>query len=265
MAIAECSILDAAAKHQCLALLTTARIQFVNEIRPILQNGDMDEACTEFVSIFKIPNLLDTEETRCWKALLLGMIMKRKPTLLQYTFKKYPILDSWLQWMANIQEIFEDLMDNPTELPPVLLPGLRRWISHLRRGYLPVLLELEEQCKFQSAMPFILTKWEISDTITPLLDLIVPPTTEHHRSGIQAIITRVNLNDENFEETLKALSLFLRMTTREARALADILQVPGNSNKELSKALLKVHFRDELAPKAIARLLESQTPQKIFT
>ena len=136
--------------------------------------------------------------------------------------------------MTNIQEIFEDLMENHTELLPVLRPGLRRWISHLRRVYLPVLLELEEQCKFRSAMPFILTKWEILDTITPLLDLIVLPTTQHHRSGIQAIITRIDLNNENFKETLQVLSLFLQMTAPESHALASILQVPEKSNKELS-------------------------------
>jgi hypothetical protein len=272
VAIAECSILDAVAKRQCLALLATARTQFVHEIRPILQKGDIDEACTEFVRVLKIPNLLDTEETHCWRGLLLGMIIQRKPTLLWYTFKKYPTLDSWLQWMVNIREIFEDLMEDPTELPPVLRPSLHSWISRLRNGYLPVLLDLEKQCMFQSAMPFILTKWEISDAITRLLDLIVPPTIEPHRSGIQAIITRVNLNNENFEETLEALSLFLRMAAPGARILADILQGNENSNKELSEALLNVWLRDhpdqldpfdESALEAIARLLKFQIPAQV--
>ena len=276
LAIANCSVLDPMAKRQCLALLTTAKTQFVNEIRPILHNGDMDDACTEFVRIFKIPNLLDIEETRCWKSLLLGMIMQRESTLLRYTFKKYPTLDPWLQWMASIQEIFEDLMEifedlmgGSAKLPQVLRPGLHRWISHLRRGYLPILLELEEQCMFQSAMPFILTKWEVS-TITMFLDLIVPSKIEHYRAGIQAILALVNLSDKNFEETLQALSLFLQMTPPEACILADILKAPENGNKELSKALLNVWFRDherdpcdKLAIEAIAGLLEFQIPAQV--
>lgn len=220
-------------RRQCLVQLSDMTEKFIRSIHPIV-NKDTDIACVHFARLLVTQKLLNTDRIECWRDLLLYMIEQRSSTLLEYTLKHLDV-KSWLQWLYHLRKIFHDWVGHSSL--PILQSSLHDWAERLSVNYLSVLSSSELANESGSLMRWILTGWEESEMIIPLLNLLKDPQPGPCQTAIKAMVALLAPDGSNIRQICEALSLLTQTTTLGTKACLRVLEMHQKTSKQVVEAL----------------------------
>jgi hypothetical protein len=226
-------------RRQCLVQLSDMTEKFIRSIRPIV-NKDTDIACVHFARLLVAQKLLNTDRIASWRDLLLYMVEQRSSTLLEYTLKHLDV-KSWLQWLDHLRKIFHNLVGHSSL--PILKSSLHHWAERLSVNYLSVLPSLELANESGSLMRWILTGWEESDMIIPLLNLLKDPQPGPCQTAIKPMMALLAPDGSNIRQVCVALSLLTRTTTLGTQACLRVLELHQRTPKQVVEALSVAWFQ----------------------
>lgn len=259
LAIAERSNIPIAIRRQCLGQLCNMREDFVREVVMVVRK-ETDRSCVNFINILTSRTITDSARS-CWRELLMWMIENRKLTLLDHTLSQFNV-ESWLGLIETVRKLFGDSLYSSADAPPILMPSLHAWTTRLSETYFGVLTTLEERIGSGSTMKWILTGWEESDTILPVLNILKEPNQDQNSPLVQSILAGFNLDGSNATEVFTALGLITRTSQSSMDACIRVLELQRKSGTELAEGLLAawlqasdVSAMDKRALRAVAPIL----------
>lgn len=255
-AIVERSNIPVEVRQRCVAQLKNLRQAFIHGICSKVSQ-DTDMACVNLTRFFVSQRGIHTAEMACWRELLLCVVKQRDQTLLEYSLSHLNV-ESWLQWMENLREIFHNGPDNSRSVSDVsdtLNLALLHWTQRLSRNHLCALKKLEEILGLGPVLRWILTGWEDSRRIIPFLQTLENPDQGELQPVVDALMAMLSLNEDNGQQVCEVLSLLSGTTTQGQQACISVVKKHQESLTELSHVLIAGWLRSSEMSQADVRAL----------